>query len=73
MMRSSDPIRVAILVTLACTAVACSNDVGLPHLALARRGGSAGVVYTALGASDTAGIGSSVECFPFSPCPNGMG
>jgi lysophospholipase L1-like esterase len=30
-------------------------------------------VYTALGASDALGIGSSVECLPFVDCPNGMG
>jgi lysophospholipase L1-like esterase len=31
------------------------------------------VVYTAVGASDTQGIGSSVPCFPFTDCPDGMG
>jgi lysophospholipase L1-like esterase len=31
------------------------------------------IVYTALGASDANGAGSSVECFPFVDCPNGMG
>ncbi len=31
------------------------------------------VVYTAFAASDGLGIGSSVECLPFSECPNGMG
>src|SRR5262249_25374553 len=31
------------------------------------------VVYTALGASDAQGIGSSVPCVPFVDCPNGMG
>jgi len=31
------------------------------------------IVYTALGASDAAGVGSSVECVPFVDCPNGMG
>jgi lysophospholipase L1-like esterase len=29
--------------------------------------------YTAVGASDALGIGSSIECFPFSDCPNGKG
>ncbi len=29
--------------------------------------------YTAVGASDTDGIGSSVPCVPFTPCPNGNG
>jgi lysophospholipase L1-like esterase len=31
------------------------------------------IVYTALGASDAIGFGSSVECLPFVDCPNGMG
>jgi lysophospholipase L1-like esterase len=30
-------------------------------------------VYDAIGASDADGIGSSVECPPFTDCPNGMG
>ncbi|MGH9145617.1 MAG: hypothetical protein ACRD1Q_02835, partial [Vicinamibacterales bacterium] len=30
------------------------------------------LVYTALGASDANGVGSSVECPPFVECPNGM-
>ncbi|MGH9314976.1 MAG: SGNH/GDSL hydrolase family protein [Vicinamibacterales bacterium] len=34
---------------------------------------AAPIVYTALGASDALGIGSSVECLPFIECPNGMG
>jgi lysophospholipase L1-like esterase len=33
---------------------------------------NAAVHYTALGASDTNGIGSSVPCAPFDACPNGM-
>jgi lysophospholipase L1-like esterase len=31
------------------------------------------VYYTALGASDAAGIGSSAPCIPFTDCPSGMG
>jgi len=31
------------------------------------------IVYTAIGASDASGVGSSVVCFPFTDCPNGMG
>ena len=29
--------------------------------------------YTAIGASDALGIGSSFECFPYTDCPNGRG
>jgi lysophospholipase L1-like esterase len=31
------------------------------------------VFYTAVGASDANGVGSSAECLPFVDCPNGMG
>ena len=31
------------------------------------------IVYTAVGASDANGVGSSVECLPLIDCPNGMG
>ncbi len=31
------------------------------------------IVYTALGASDAMGYGSSVPCVPFTDCPNGTG
>jgi lysophospholipase L1-like esterase len=31
------------------------------------------IVYTAIGASDAAGVGSSVVCVPFTDCPGGMG
>jgi lysophospholipase L1-like esterase len=31
------------------------------------------IVYTAIGASDANGVGSSVVCLPFTDCPDGMG
>lgn len=31
------------------------------------------IVYTAVGASDAAGVGSSAVCVPFTDCPDGMG
>jgi lysophospholipase L1-like esterase len=31
------------------------------------------VSYSAVGASDAQGVGGSVACIPFSPCPNGTG
>lgn len=31
------------------------------------------IVYTAVGASDASGVGSSVVCVPFTDCPDGMG
>jgi lysophospholipase L1-like esterase len=35
--------------------------------------GTEPVIYTAIGASDAIGIGASVACFPFAPCPDGTG
>jgi lysophospholipase L1-like esterase len=63
---------VAILVILAGALAACSKDSG-DDSGSPTAPSPTGIVYTALGASDTAAVGSSVECFPFSPCPNGMG
>ena len=34
---------------------------------------AAAVWYTAVGASDAAGVGSSLPCIPFTACPDGMG
>ena len=34
---------------------------------------SAPIFYTAIGASDANGVGSSVPCVPFTPCENGTG
>jgi len=31
------------------------------------------IVYTAVGASDATGHGASIECVPFTPCPDGTG
>jgi lysophospholipase L1-like esterase len=57
--------------TLALGAAACSKGSG---------GGSpvdptptAGTTYTAIGASDGIGVGSSSVCVPFTECPNGAG
>jgi lysophospholipase L1-like esterase len=34
---------------------------------------AAAIWYTAIGASDAAGVGSSLPCIPFTACPDGMG
>ncbi len=35
--------------------------------------GNQPIYYTAIGASDAAGVGASVVCLPFAACPNGTG
>jgi lysophospholipase L1-like esterase len=71
-MRSFASIRVAILVTAGLAAVACSGG-GDDSPTSPTPNPVSGASYTALGASDATGYGSSVECFPFSPCSNGTG
>jgi lysophospholipase L1-like esterase len=34
---------------------------------------SSAITYTAIGASDAAGVGSSMACVPYTDCPNGRG
>jgi lysophospholipase L1-like esterase len=64
-----------LAIGVAATAAACnkfsdSQNPGSPSGPIAP--GSA-IVYTAVGASDAAGVGSSVVCVPFTDCPDGMG
>jgi lysophospholipase L1-like esterase len=71
-MRSSAGLRVAILVMSVLAAACSGKDNDSPTSPTPNPGGG-GASYTALGASDATGYGSSVECFPFSPCSNGTG
>ena len=56
-----------------CTAAACSkkSDSGPGPDPVPTPSGP--IVYTAVGASDAAGVGSSVPCIPFTACPDGKG
>jgi lysophospholipase L1-like esterase len=69
------PLRVAVLICLAVVgSVACKKGGGetptgpgpIPQPNTA-------IFYTAIGASDAVGYGSSVPCLPFDDCPNGRG
>jgi lysophospholipase L1-like esterase len=67
---------IALLISLACllAGVACSkksDDSGPGPSPVPTPSGP--VSYTALGASDAAGVGSSVPCIPFTQCPDGKG
>ena len=72
-MRSSACFRVAILVMSGLVAGACSGSDNDSPTSPTPNPGGGGTSYTALGASDATGYGSSVECFPFSPCAGGTG
>ena len=66
-------------VVAACVAVATGCDkLGLggsssPTAPSGPPAAGSTIVYTAVGASDATGVGSSAECVPFTDCPNGMG
>ena len=63
--RVAFPVAMSLLVLGACDMVKKPTEPGPTP------GNS--VSYTALGASDAIGIGSSSPCVPFSPCPDGLG
>jgi lysophospholipase L1-like esterase len=64
--------RISVLTACALWAASC-NKSGDPPTGPTPLTPGAPVVYTAVGASDANGVGSSVVCFPFTDCPNGMG
>jgi lysophospholipase L1-like esterase len=72
--RATPILRIALAVGVLAVSASC-NKFGDQNAA-APSGppvpGSA-IVYTAIGASDAAGVGSSVVCVPFTDCPDGMG
>jgi lysophospholipase L1-like esterase len=63
--------RVTPLLLLA--AVACSGRSTSPASPSATPDSGSPIAYTALGASDAAGVGSSSVCVPFTACPDGTG
>jgi lysophospholipase L1-like esterase len=69
-------LRIGLFATCATLATAC-NKLGLgdsaPTAPTPPPTAGSTIFYTAVGASDAAGVGSSAECIPFTECPNGMG
>ena len=64
--------RISALTACALLAVAC-NKASSPTAPSGPLTPGTPVFYTAVGASDANGVGSSAPCFPFTDCPNGMG
>jgi len=62
-----------LLVLSALLMDACSKTSGSPTGPTGPPTLGSSITYTAVGASDADGIGSSVVCVPFTDCPNGMG
>ncbi len=76
-LRNSPILRIGIVVGAVWATTAC-NTLGLgggssPAAPSGPPAAGSTIVYTAIGASDAAGVGSSVECLPLTECPNGMG
>src|SRR3954470_23541665 len=68
--------RIAIVTFLLAVAAGCDKvggDRGNPAAPGGPPAPGSTIVYDAVGASDADGFGSSVVCFPFVDCPNGMG
>ena len=74
--RNSPILRICLAAALVALATGC-NKLGLGNGGPTAPGGppAAGstIFYTAVGASDANGVGSSAECLFLTPCPNGMG
>ena len=60
---------VAALLALFVSGIACSKG----ESPTAPTPADGPIFYTAIGASDGIGIGSSSPCFPFTDCPDGAG
>jgi lysophospholipase L1-like esterase len=75
-MNSHSPIlRIVLVISVMCGSQACDR-LGLGQSSTAPTGppvAGSTIVYSAVGASDANGVGSSVPCVPFTECANGMG
>jgi len=60
-------------VLLLAAATSCSGKNGSPAAPSQASDPGAPIFYTAIGASDAVGVGSSALCVPFTACPNGAG
>src|SRR5438045_8890901 len=62
----------SVFLTLCVTCVACIREAAAPTAPSGPPAAGATIRYTAVGASDANGVGSSVPCFN-EECPDGMG
>ena len=67
---STTPQRASAVLLLCLLAGACTKHNGSPT---SPPPPGQDIFYTAIGASDAIGIGASIPCFPFAPCPSGTG
>ena len=67
-------LRFVWIIGLAATALACSNgDPESPTGPGPLPQPNSSIFYTAIGASDAVGVGSSLPCIPYTECPDGRG
>jgi lysophospholipase L1-like esterase len=75
-LRHSPILRICVVTAFVVCATACSK-LGLgddgPTAPTGPPAAGSTIVYTAVGASDANGVGSSAECLFLTDCPNGMG
>jgi len=72
--RHSPILRIGIAAGCLAFFSSCTNDGGTnPGAPTPLPTPGSTIVYSAVGASDANGVGSSVVCVPFTDCPNGMG
>jgi len=76
-LRNSPILRICILAAAVSAATGCSKlglgGGGSPAAPSGPPAAGSTIFYTAVGASDANGVGSSAECLPFADCPAGMG
>jgi lysophospholipase L1-like esterase len=73
--RHSPILRIVVVISVIVASQAC-DKLGLGKSPTSPSGPPAAgstIVYSAVGASDANGVGSSAPCVPFSDCPDGMG
>jgi lysophospholipase L1-like esterase len=72
--RHSPILRIGVVAGCLALLAACSKlGEGNPNAPTPPPPAGTTIVYTAVGASDANGVGSSVLCVPFTDCSNGMG
>jgi lysophospholipase L1-like esterase len=72
--RHSPILRIGVVAGALFVMAACNKSgEGSPNTPTPPPAAGTTIVYTAIGASDANGVGSSSLCVPFTDCPNGMG
>lgn len=67
------PVVLSLVAVAACGGTKGTDGTGTSPTAPSPPAANQSIVYTAIGASDAAGVGSSAVCVPFTECANGMG